>query len=258
MVKDLVANLRVPNDELQMHCAATIFKCAVDQETRELVRQYGGLLPLTDLLSANENKELQAAATGAIWKCAVSPENVKELQKGGVISKLVAILTQQPEEVLVNVVGALGEMAKNTDNVALIRRVNGIAPLIALLTGTNQELLVNTTLAIGRIAEDPGSMPVIERNDGVRLLWSLLKFNHPSVQASAAWALCPCIQNAQDSGEMVRSFVGGLELVVSLLHSHSMEVRAAICGVISKIAMDEENLAVITDHGVVPLISKLS
>lgn len=57
---------------------------------------------------------------------------------------------------------------------------------------------------------------------------------------------------------MVRSFVGGLELVVSLLHSDSMEVRSAICGVISKIAMDEENLAVITDHGVVPLISKLS
>lgn len=57
---------------------------------------------------------------------------------------------------------------------------------------------------------------------------------------------------------MVRSFVGGLELVISLLRSPSMEVRAAICGVISKIAKDEENLAVITDHGVVPLLSELS
>ena len=56
-------------------------------------------MPLIDLLSFNENKELQAAATGAIWKCAVSPENAKELQKGDVISKLVGILTQQPEEV---------------------------------------------------------------------------------------------------------------------------------------------------------------
>lgn len=74
-------------------------QCAVDLETRELVRQYGGLQPLIDLLAANDNKELQAAATGAIWKCAVSPENVRELQKGGVISKLVTILTQQPEEV---------------------------------------------------------------------------------------------------------------------------------------------------------------
>ncbi|VDN38483.1 unnamed protein product [Dibothriocephalus latus] len=57
---------------------------------------------------------------------------------------------------------------------------------------------------------------------------------------------------------MVRSFVGGLEIIVSLLHSEHVNVRAAVCGAISKIAMDEENLAVITDHGVVPLISSLS
>lgn len=37
---------------------------------------------------------------------------------------------------------------------------------------------------------------VIEKNDGVRLLWSLMKSNNPSVQANAAWALCPCIENA--------------------------------------------------------------
>ncbi|KAL5961558.1 Armadillo repeat-containing protein 4 [Taenia solium] len=266
MIEDLVAHLRVQNEELQMHCAATIFKCAVEQETRDLVRQYGGLPPLLELLSVNENKELQAAATGAIWKCAISPENARELQKGDVISKLVAILTQQPEEVLVNVVGALGEMATNKNNIPLIRQANGILPLIALLTGTNEDLLINTTRALGRIAEDQESAPVIEKNDGVRLLWSLMKSTNPSVQANAAWALCPCIENVagvyplieQEGGEMVRSFVGGLELVISLLRSPSMEVRAAICGVISKIAKDEENLAVITDHGVVPLLSELS
>ncbi|EUB63816.1 Armadillo repeat-containing protein 4 [Echinococcus granulosus] len=258
MIEDLVAHLRAQNEELQMHCAATIFKCAVEQETRDLVRQYGGLPPLIELLSVNENKELQAAATGAIWKCAVSFENAKELQKGDVISKLVAILMQQPEEVLVNVVGALGEMATNKNNIALIRQANGIPPLIALLTGTNEDLLINTTRALGRIAEDQESVPVIEKNDGVRLLWSLMKTNNPSVQANAAWALCPCIENAIEGGEMVRSFVGGLELVISLLRSPSMEVRAAICGVISKIAKDEENLAVITDHGVVSLLSELS
>lgn len=31
--------------------------------------------------------------------------------------------------------------------------------------------------------------------DGVRLLWSLLKNNNPKVQASAAWAICPCIDS---------------------------------------------------------------
>jgi hypothetical protein len=38
---------------------------------------------------------------------------------------------------------------------------------------------------------------IIDRLDGVRLLWSLLKNQNPEVQASAAWAICPCIENAK-------------------------------------------------------------
>lgn len=44
------------------------------------------------------------------------------------------------------------------------------------------------------------------------------------VQACAAWAICPCIENAKDAGELVRSFVGGLELIVGLLKSTDVEV----------------------------------
>jgi armadillo repeat-containing protein 4 len=57
---------------------------------------------------------------------------------------------------------------------------------------------------------------------------------------------------------MVRSFVGGLELIVSLLKSEHIEVLAAVCAAIANIASDEENLAVITDHGVVPMLAKLT
>ena len=56
---------------------------------------------------------------------------------------------------------------------------------------------------------------------------------------------------------MVRSFVGGLELIVSLLKSHDVHVLASVCAAIAEIAKDEENLAVITDHGVVKLLSHL-
>ncbi|XP_025060208.1 armadillo repeat-containing protein 4 isoform X2 [Alligator sinensis] len=177
MIENLVKNLSSENQELQMHCASAIFKCAEDEETRDLVRQHGGLQPLATLLSNSENKELLAAVTGAIWKCAISRENVTK---------------------------------------------------------------------------------IIDRLDGVRLLWSLLKNPHPDVQASAAWAICPCIENAKDAGEMVRSFVGGLELIVNLLKSEHKEVLASVCAAITNIAKDEENLAVITDHGVVPLLSRLA
>lgn len=101
-------------------------------------------------------------------------------------------------------------------------------------------------------------MKQIDDLDGVRLLWSLLKNNSPDVQASAAKALCPCIANANEAGEMVRSFVGGLELVVSLLRSKNVDVLASVCATIAQIAKDEENLAVITDHNVVPMLAKLA
>lgn len=78
------------------------------------------------------------------------------------------------------------------------------------------------------------------------------------VQSSAAWAICPCIENAKDAGEMVRSFVGGLELIVNLLKSDDKEVLASVCAAIGHIAKDEENLAVITDHGVVPMLAQLT
>lgn len=57
---------------------------------------------------------------------------------------------------------------------------------------------------------------------------------------------------------MLFYFVGGLELIVNLLKSTNKEVLASVCAVIAKIAKDEDNLAVITDHGVVPMLAKLT
>ncbi|CAK6952038.1 outer dynein arm-docking complex subunit 2 [Scomber scombrus] len=258
MIKDLVKNLSSDNDKLQMHCASAIFKCAEDKQTRDLVRLYKGLQPLALLLKKASNKQLLAAATGAIWKCSISMENVAKFQEYKALETLVGLLTNQPEEVLVNVVGALGEFAQIPANKATIRKCGGIKPLVNLLTGTNQALLVNVTKAVGACATDKENMAIIDQLDGVRLVWSLLKNPSADVQSSAAWALCPCIENAKDAGEMVRSLVGGLELIVNLLKSTNNEVLASICAAIAKIAKDKENLAVLTDHGVVPLLAKLT
>ena len=55
---------------------------------------------------------------------------------------------------------------------------------------------------------------------------------------------------------MVRSFVGGLELICNLLESRDQQVLAAVCFAIANIARDKENLAVITDHGVIHKVMK--
>ncbi|NXX41471.1 ARMC4 protein, partial [Tricholaema leucomelas] len=258
MIENIVKNLSSKHEELQMHCASAIFKCAEDRETRDLVRQHGGLQPLAVLLGNSENKQLLAAVTGAIWKCSISGENVSKFQEYKVVEVLVGLLTDQPEEVLVNVVGALAECCQEPINRSVIRTCGGIPPLVKLLTGINQALLVNAAKAVGACATEPENMMIIDKLDGIRLLWSLLKNPNPDVQANAAWAICPCIENAKDSGEKVRSLVGGLELVVNLLKSENNEVLASVCAAIGSIAKDEENLAVITDYGVIPLLSKLA
>lgn len=258
MMQPLVRCLKSESIELQTHCASAIFKLADDAQTRVLVREYGGLEPLVELITKVEHRNLLAAATGAVWKCAIDKENVKAFNDLKCIQQLVSLLNTQPEEVLINVVGAIGEMAKVTANSQIIRSSGGIPYLVNLLTGTNQGLLVNVTKAVGACAHDAENMSIIDKLDGVRLLWSLLKSPNTRVQASAAWAICPCIQNAKNAGEMVRSFVGGLELIVSLLKSEDDEVLASVCSAIANIAKDEENLAVISDHGVVPMLAKLA
>ncbi|NXG65901.1 ARMC4 protein, partial [Hemiprocne comata] len=258
MIEYLVKNLNSEHEELQVHCASAIFKCAEDKETCDLVRQHGGLQLLSALLDNCESKQLLAAVTGAIWKCAISGENVSKFQEYKTIETLIELLTDQPEEVLVNIVGALAECCQEPINRSVIRKCGGIPPLVKLLTRTNQALLVNVSKTLGACATEPENMIIIDRLDGVRLLWSLLKNPNPDVQASATWAICPCIENAKDAREMVRSFVGGLELIVSLLKSNDKEVLTSVCAAITNIAKDEENLAVITDHGVIPLLSRLA
>lgn len=90
--------------------------------------------------------------------------------------------------------------------------------------------------ALGECAKDKDTLKMIHKLDGVRLVWSLLKNPNEKVQASAAWALSPCISNAANAGDMVRSFVGGLELICGLLESEETGVQAAVCYAIANIA----------------------
>ncbi len=119
-----------------------------------MIRKYGGLDPLVQLLSNKDNKPLLAAATGAIWKCAISKENVKRFQELRCIESLVALLQDPTEEVLINAVGALAECAQENENRASIRKSGGVSPLVNLLTSTNNQLLVNTCRALAHTAQD--------------------------------------------------------------------------------------------------------
>ncbi|XP_077592452.1 outer dynein arm-docking complex subunit 2 isoform X1 [Stigmatopora nigra] len=258
IIKDLVQNLSNDNDELRIHCANVIFKCAEDKQTRTLVNDNKGLPSLVSLLGKTENKKLMAATTGAIWKCCLSPENLDVFQDHKVLETLITLLTNQPEEVLVNVVGAVAEFSQRPANKITIRKCGGLKPLVQLLVGRNEELLVNVTRVVEACATDMDNMAIIQELDAIRWVWSLLKNPSPQVQSSAAWALCPCIENAKEAGEMVSSLMGAMELVIDLLKSTNDDVLASMCAVIAKIARDKYNLAVLSDYDVVSLLAKLT
>ncbi|XP_076253243.1 armadillo repeat-containing protein gudu isoform X2 [Rhynchophorus ferrugineus] len=263
MIRDIVRHLSADEyPELRRFCAETIFKCCEKAASRDMVRQAGGLDPLVNMArdpKTKEDKPLLAAVTGAIWKTAISSENVERFDQLKTVEVLVKLLenVEEDERVLSNVVGALGECLKFEHNRSTLRRADGIPHLVNLLNYTYPPLLENVPMVLRECAEDPDSMRVIEQLDGVRLIWSLLRNDSTKVQANAAWSLVPCIRNAIDSGEMVRCFVGGLEIIVNLLKSPDPHVLACVCAAISEVAKDIENLAVITDYGVVPMLANL-
>ncbi|KAK9889779.1 hypothetical protein WA026_007156 [Henosepilachna vigintioctopunctata] len=262
MVTHIVKNLLEGNSSVQRYCCETIFYAAEDPDTRDMVRQAGGLHPLVKIISDPANridKDLLAAASGAIWKTAITLENVKQFDKMQTIDVLVKLLENpdEDEKVLSNVVGALCQFLRFAHNRDVLRRSGGIPFIVNLLNYTYQPLLENLPMVLRECAQDGDSMRIIEEVDGVRLIWSLLRNKSIKVQSNAAWCLVPCIQNAQDSGEMVRSFVGGLEIIVERLKSDDVTVLGCVCAAIAEIAKDMENLAVISDHGVVQSLVSL-
>lgn len=260
MIPEIVNHLSSQNMELKMECSSAIFKCANDPTARDMVREAGGLDPLVVIIKdkvARENKPLLAAATGAIWKCAVSDANMKKLDALRTVPVLVQLLNDECDEVLTNVVGGIAECVKFGQNRDTLKQSNGLPAIVNLLHSTHAPLLENCARTIKECAQERDIMKILEELDAIRLTWSLLKNPNTRVQAYAAWALCPCIENAQNSGEMVRSFVGALELVVGLLKSKDNLVLSATCAAIATIAQDKDNLAVLSDHKVIYMLADL-
>ena len=254
MVPKLVEHLRHNDKDLQAHCATALFHCAEDPATRRIVREQDGLAPLVAMLANVGMPGLLAGATGAIWKCALDPEAKAVLTAAKAIEGLVGLLAKQPEAVITNVAGAISALGDSPESRKAVRGSGGLTHLVGLLSGTNDALLINVCNAIGCCAQDKESMAILA-SDGVRLLWSLLRSPNTKVVSAAGWAICPCIKNAAEAGNLVRSFVGGLELVVGLLESDTIEVVASVCAAVAEIAKDQENLAVITDHGAAAMVN---
>lgn len=116
---------------------------------------------------------------------------------------------------------------------------------------------MNTTRSIGILARDAECRDEMEAQEAFRMIWSLLKHSSPQVQSSAAYAICPYVRGSKHSAEMVRNYVGGLEVIVELVLSPNIFLQAAVCEAVAAIATNSENLSIMTDHGIVQYLSMI-
>ncbi|XP_071535550.1 uncharacterized protein [Panulirus ornatus] len=228
-----------------------------------------GLEGIADTISAPDlnagggtivgDSELLEAVSEAIWHVSLLPGHVSAVKNLTAVPVLVALLHHNDEKVLTNVVGALGELASDPECCMTLLRGGGVTTVIQLLRRTSDKLLLNVTRALGSCAADEEALSALLQQDGLRLLWSHLKNPNCRVQASAANAICTCLQQESEGlAEVVRSLVGGIELLVSLLESESESVLSAVCAAIARIARDPQNLAIMTDYGAVTSLSRLA
>uniref|UniRef100_A0A674A7H8 Outer dynein arm docking complex subunit 2 n=1 Tax=Salmo trutta TaxID=8032 RepID=A0A674A7H8_SALTR len=234
-IPPLACLFKSPHENMLIPVVGNLPEFASERSYGIVIQTEGMIEDLVKNLNC-DNHKLQMHCASAIFKCAEDKRTRDLVRKYKGLQSLVTLLSQADnKQLLAATTGAIWKCSISMENVANCSRRH-----LGTLQATIRKCGGIQPLAVGACATEP---EIIDRLDGVRLLWSFLKNPNPDVH---------------DAGEMVRSFVGGLELIVNLLKSKNKEVLASVCAAIAKIAKDEENLAVITDHGVVPMLAKLT
>jgi HEAT repeat protein len=174
-----------------------------------------------------------------------------------ILPKLQNLWKHEDSRVRKSTLRALGVLTSNQQcSKWTIKQQNMMADLIEYLRSTDPDFVIYSARAIGAACCETENLRRLMDQNGVRKLWSLMKSPFSGVQAAATRALVPFLKSEQ-APAIVRTFVDGLDLLVDLLRSNDPEVQASACMAISEVARDRENLAVMTDLGLVELLSRL-
>lgn len=208
------------------------------------------------LFCTDSNVPLAEAVCGAIWKCALNGKNVIEFTKLGAMGSLLNILKSHvTSKVLVKAVGAFSELLKYEKNRPEFLSGGGLNVLVTCLESTSLQLLENTCNAMEQCGKDINTAKKMEDLNAIAKVWSLLSYPKPSIQGYAAFALCAYIESSENAGYLIRNLMGAFEILISLLKTNNLFVLAAVCALIAQTAKYPENLAILSDHGVVGLLA---
>ena len=171
-------------------------------------------------------------------------------------AKISKLWNSENPDVIKGVLNVLGVLTKNNDLLTWTQSQNMIPDLIKYLDSQDPEFVIYSAKAIGSCCNNTANLKKLMELNGIRTLWSLMKSPYTGVQAAATKALVPFLRSP-GSPTIVRTFVDGLDLLVSLLRSDDPLVQEAACMAVTEVAKDKENLAFMTDLGLVELLSRL-
>lgn len=265
IIPDIIVHLDSTDETVVMEACVAIFKCANNTRTRYILHENkatGTLFKLLQNQTKWSDEKYLEAATGALHMCAMLEENAIELDSLNAMPILMEILkfmVEISDAILANVCGAIAQLLKlkHATSTTQFCASPQFELTIKLLNYSYEPLLQNASAILTECSKDEVYAKKMDELDGTRLLWSLLQNPCTHVKAHASWALCEYIQKDENSGKVIRSLVCALELVASLLKSTDHIVLASTCALISHIAKDEYNLAILTEYNVIPQLARL-
>lgn len=265
MIPDMIAHLHSVDESIVTEACVAIFKCANNTRTREILHENKASAIVFKLLSDKskwENENFLEAAAGALYMCATLEKTAAELIDLGALALFMELLrfsVDISDAILANVCGVIAQMLKLNDSLSLAQFCHSpqFELVIKFLSYSFEPLLQNSSAVLTECAKNTDYAKKLDDLDGTRLLWSLLRNPCSHVKANASWALCEYIQRDDNSGKVIRSLVCALELVASLLKSNDNIVLASTCALISHIAKDQYNLAILSEYDVIAQLAKL-
>lgn len=233
----------------------TIYQITQEQQKIFINQQCDGPAKLIRILDSKDPKVILAGL-----ECISIIGEILSIRdaicSGGILSRLTKLWKHENLEVKKLTLKVIGILTLNDQCARWTVKEQLIPGLLEYLHNTDPDFVIYSAKAIGTCCSKKENLDQLMHLNGVRMLWSLMKSPYSGVQAAATKALVPFLKDPS-SPAIVRTFVDGLVFLVDLLKSNDPDVQASACMAISEIAKDKENLAVMTDLGLVELLSRL-
>ena len=255
-VKFFCIGLKSANDECISWSAQALTCYPIDAELQKLFcsKSLDGPTSLRNMLDSTNSEVILSGLD-----CIVTLGEIETIRNAfipAIHAKLQNLWASEDPSIKKGVLKCIGVLTYNKDCLEWTQKQKMIPDLLKFLNSTDHEFVVYASKAIGTCCNHPNNLATLMELNGIRTLWSLMKSNIPAVQAASTKALVPFLKSP-GSPTIVRTFVDGLDLLVGLLKSDDNDVQESACMAVSEVAKDMENLAVMTDLGLVELLSRL-